>query len=104
MTTATEIQKIALDVFENKLDYKDNDFICVMNILKESYMKAKGMVNNYDNEKVVDTEGADAEGAVDSDAEGADDNYFLRTHRYTNYDSDADSDSSSYTGSYLSPY
>jgi len=101
MTTATEIQKIALDVFENKLDYTDNDFICVMNILKESYMKAKGMVNNYDNEKVADTEGVDAEGEEETDD-------FLRTQRYTNYDSDdgsdSDSDSSTYTGSYLSPY
>ena len=100
MTTATEIQKIALDVFENKLDYTDNDFICVMNILKESYMKAKGMVNNYDNEKVSDADG-DAEGEEETDD-------FLRTQRYTNYDSDdgsdSDSDSSTYTGSYLSPY
>jgi len=97
MTTATEIQKIALDVFENKLDYTDNDFICVMNILKESYMKAKGMVNNYDNEKVVDTEGA-----VDSDADDADDTEGVI--RYAEYDSEDDDDLSSYSGQYLSPY
>jgi len=96
MTTATEIQKIALDVFENKLDYTDNDFICVMNILKESYMKAKGMVNNYDNEKVSDADGdADAEEETD-DTEGV--------IRYAEYDSEDDDDLSSYSGQYLSPY
>jgi len=102
MTTATEIQKIALDVFENKLDYKDNDFICVMNILKESYMKAKGMVNNYDNEKVVDTEGADADDAEGADADDADDTEGVI--RYAEYDSEDDDDLSSYSGQYLSPY
>ena len=88
MTTASEIQQLALDVFENKLDYKDNDYIVILNILKESYMKVKGMLNEVVNEKEVDS---------DSDEEETDDEYFLRTHRY--YDSDEDSDSG-----YLSPY
>lgn len=88
MTTANEIQQLALDVFENKLDYKDNDFICVMRTLKESYMKAKGLVNDFKNEKVTEEE---------EEEEETDDEYFLRTHRYANYYSDdgSDSDSSS---------
>ena len=94
MTTASEIQQLALDVFENKLNYKDNDFICIMNILKESYMKVKGFLNENENEKDADS---------DADTEG-DDEYFLRTHRYDNYDSDEDDDTISYTSSYLSPY
>ena len=92
MTTASEIQQLALDVFENKLDYKDNDYIVILNILKESYMKVKGMLNEFVNEKEVDS---------DSDEEETDDEYFLRTHSY--YDSDEDSDEDSDSG-YLSPY
>ena len=96
MTTAYEIKQLALDVFENKLNYKDNDFIVIMNILKESYMKVKGFLNENENEKDMDSD-------ADTDVEG-DDEYFLRTHRYTNYDSDEDDDTISYTSSYLPPY
>ena len=96
MTTAYEIQQLALDVFENKLNYKDNDFIVIMNILKESYMKVKGILNEFENEKDTDS---DADTDVDEDEE-----YFLRTHRYDNYDSDEDDDTISYTSSYLRPY
>lgn len=88
MTTASEIQQLALDVFENKLNYKDNDFICVMNILKESYMKVKGLLNEVGSVKEVDS---------DSDEEED-------ISRYATYDSEDDSDDESYTGSYLSPY
>tara|TARA_R110000764_G_scaffold33011_4_gene74149 strand:- start:385 stop:672 length:288 start_codon:yes stop_codon:yes gene_type:complete len=95
MTTASEIQQLALDVFENKLDYKDNDYIVILNILKESYMKVKGILNEVGSVKEVDTDSDEAEAETD-------DEYFLRTHRY--YDSDEDSDDESYTGSYLSPY
>ena len=100
MTTANEIQQLALDVFENKLDYKDNDYIIILNILKESYMRIKGILNDKDCEKdadAVDTEGVE-------EAEETDDEYFLRTHRYTNYYSDDGSDSDSDSSSYLSPY
>tara|TARA_R110000803_G_scaffold3707_6_gene12613 strand:- start:105 stop:386 length:282 start_codon:yes stop_codon:yes gene_type:complete len=70
MTTASEIQQLALDVFENKLNYKDNDYIVILNILKENYMKVKGILNEFGNEKEVDS---------DSDS---DDEYFLNTHSY----------------------
>ena len=93
MTTAIEIQKLALEVYENKMDYKDNDYIVIMNLLKESYMRVKGFLNDYENEK------EEANEEVDEDEE-----YFLRTHRYTNYDSEEDEDTISYTSTYLSPY
>lgn len=86
MTTANEIQQLALDVFENKLDYKDNDYIIILNILKESYMRIKGILNDKEGEKDAD--------AVEEEEE-TDDEYFLRTHRYTNYYSDDGSDSDS---------
>ena len=69
-------------------------------IEKESYMKAKGLVNDFKNEKVVDTYTE----AVEEEEEETDDEYFLRTHRYTNYYSDDGSDSDSDSSSYLSPY
>lgn len=97
MTTANEIQQLALDVFENKLDYKDNDYIIILNILKESYMRIKGILNDKEGEK-------DTEGVEEEEAEETDDEYFLRTHRYTNYYSDDGSDSDSDSSSYLSPY
>jgi len=93
MTTAIEIQKLALDVFENKMDYKDNDFITIMALLKESYMRVKGILDDFENEK------EEANEEVDDD-----DEYFLRTHRYSNYDSEEDEDTISYTSTYLSPY
>jgi len=94
MTTANEIQQLALDVFENKLDYKDNDYIIILNILKESYMRIKGILNDKEGEKVTEEE----------EEEETDDEYFLRTHRYENYYSDDGSDSDSDSSSYLSPY
>ena len=97
MTTANEIQQLALDVFENKLDYKDNDYIIILNILKESYMRIKGILNDKEGEK-------DADAVEEEEAEETDDEYFLRTHRYTNYYSDDGSDSDSDSSSYLSPY
>jgi len=99
MTTANEIQQLALDVFENKIDYKDNDYIIILNILKESYMRIKGILNDKEGEK-----DADAVEEEEEEAEETDDEYFLRTHRYENYYSDDGSDSDSDSSSYLSPY
>ena len=95
MTTASEIQQLALDVFENKMNYKDNDFIVIMNILKESYMKVKGFLNENENGNEKDSDS-------DLDTEGEEE----EEEQYTNYDSDAESDDAdgTYSGSYLSPY
>ena len=38
-----DYQQIALHVFENKQNYKDNDYITILNILMESYKKSKGI-------------------------------------------------------------
>ena len=37
-----EIEKIALEVFNNKETYKNIDFMVIMNILMEEYHKIKG--------------------------------------------------------------
>ena len=88
--SSLEIQKIAMEVYNNKLNYKDNDYIVIMNLLKESYMKAKGILDEYKNEKEDDNHSDD------------DEEYGVR--RYANYDSEDDSDEESYTSTYLSPY
>lgn len=97
MTTASEIEQLAMDVFDNKESYKDNEYIIILNILKESYMKVKGLSSEFVNEKETEYPGirevdSDLESEVDSD-----DEYFLRTHRYEGYDDDGEE-------SYLSPY
>ena len=89
--SALEIQQLALDVYNNKLNYKDNDFICIMALLKESYMRVKGFLGEEENEKVAaPTEANDEEEECVS--------------RYANYDSEDDSESESYTSTYLQPY
>ena len=90
-TSAREIQQLALDVYNNKLNYKDNDFIVIMALLKESYMRVKGFLGEEENEKVAACEAED----TDED-EGV--------SRYANYDSEDDSESESYTSTYLQPY
>ena len=53
MDQAEKLQALALQVFENKQTYSDNDFIVIMNILMESYNKSKGFYNDLNsyNEK-----------------------------------------------------
>tara|TARA_R110002110_G_scaffold336344_1_gene546947 strand:- start:1672 stop:1971 length:300 start_codon:yes stop_codon:yes gene_type:complete len=41
-----DYQQIALEVFENKLSYTDDDYITILNILMESYNKSKGICYN----------------------------------------------------------
>tara|TARA_R110000824_G_scaffold185240_1_gene366216 strand:- start:55 stop:393 length:339 start_codon:yes stop_codon:yes gene_type:complete len=38
-----DYQQIALEVFNNKESYKDDDYIVILNILMESYNKSKGI-------------------------------------------------------------
>ena len=38
-----DFEKMALEVFENKLSYTDADYIVILNILMESYNKSKGI-------------------------------------------------------------
>tara|TARA_R110002126_G_scaffold72357_1_gene180816 strand:- start:566 stop:853 length:288 start_codon:yes stop_codon:yes gene_type:complete len=88
-----QLQSLALQVFENKQTYSDNDFIVIMNILMESYNKSKGFYNDLNSYNEKPTKEEDTEGAEQD-----------TITRYTTYDSDADSDDETYTGSYLSPY
>tara|TARA_R110000744_G_scaffold75557_3_gene150212 strand:- start:1685 stop:1942 length:258 start_codon:yes stop_codon:yes gene_type:complete len=36
------IEKLVIEVFENRQDYSDLDYLTIMNILKETYMRFTG--------------------------------------------------------------
>ena len=36
------IEKLVIEVFENRQDYSDLDYLTIMNILKETYMRFNG--------------------------------------------------------------
>ncbi len=36
------IEKLVIEVFENRQDYSDLDYLTIMNILKESYLRFNG--------------------------------------------------------------
>ena len=42
------IEKVMIDIYDNRLSYKENDYIEICNILKDSYNKIKGNpLTNY---------------------------------------------------------
>ena len=82
-----QLQALALQVFENKQTYSDNDFIVIMNILMESYNKSKGIYNdsiNSYNEKPTKE--------VEDDED------------YYDYSGDYIDEDTTYTGTYIEPY
>jgi len=61
------INQLALELYENKYSYKENDYITIMNILRDYYNKIKGKeivvsdsknnkINNNENEEDDDEE------------------------------------------------
>jgi len=69
------INQLALELYENKYSYKENDYITIMNILRDYYNKIKGKeivvsdsknikINNNENEEddeeMVDVEYGDS--------------------------------------------
>ena len=97
-----EIENLTLEIFENKESYKDNDFIVILNILKESYMKCKGILGEdkmeYNKDKEKEEILCDMCGEVDELF--SDD---LCSYCFYN-DSTSYADDPTYTGSYLSSY
>jgi len=86
-----EIEKVALEVFNNKESYSTQDYITIMNILMESYHKQKGILPNYQVGKPALDEELDEEEDQDDIA-------------YTNYDSEEDEEHSGYLGNYIDSY
>ena len=86
-----EIEKLALEVFNNKESYSNQDYITIMNCLMESYHKQKGMLPIYEVGKTALDEESDEEEDQDDIA-------------YTNYDSEEDEEHSGYLGDYIESY
>jgi len=66
------INQLALELYENKSSYKENDYIVIMNILRDYYNKINGKeivvndsknikINNNENEEDDDEEMVDVE-------------------------------------------
>ena len=53
-----ELNRVALDIFDNKKEYKEVDYINIMDNLKKQYLKLKGIKKV---EKVVDAESIEEE-------------------------------------------
>ena len=94
-----EIEQLTLAIFENKEYYKDNDFIVILNILRESYMKAKGILgelNEYNEKVPIELCEACEESPVFADD--------LCSYCYYDCPTEDDGDDPTYTGTYLSAY
>lgn len=53
------INQLALELYENKNSYKENDYLVIMNILKDYYNKINGkeiIVNDSKNNKINNNE------------------------------------------------
>lgn len=81
------LQILVNDVFNEKENYKENDYLVIMNILKEAYHILKGDYGN-----II----ADKELEATTDEEGLD--------HYAFRDSDSDSDEGYLGSGYLTPY
>jgi len=81
-----ELNRLALDIFDNKYTYKEVDYINLMDNLKKQYLKLKGIV-----EKVVDAE------SIEEDTEEDEDEPLY-------YHNDSDDEDEGYLGNYIDPY
>ena len=86
-----EIEKLALEVFNNKESYSNQDYIVIMNCLMELYHKQKGLLPIYEVGKTALDQESDQE--EDQDDIG-----------YTNYDSENEEEHSGYLGNYIESY
>jgi len=62
------INQLALELYENKNSYKENDYIVIMNILKDYYNKINGkeiIVNDSKNIKIKNEEEEEEDSMVD---------------------------------------
>ena len=93
-----ELQILVNDVFNEKKNYKEGDYLVIMNILKEAYHSLNGDYGNIIADKELESVTSVADHAADE--EGLD-------HYYRDSDSDSDGESdgeSDYLGAYISPY
>jgi len=91
-----ELQILVNDVFNEKENYKENDYLVIMNILKEAYHSLSGDFDSSANtfKKPIESITSVSDDA-DEELEGI--GYYYR-------DSDSDSDSGYLGSGYLDPY
>ena len=91
------INKLAMEVFNNKESYTTNDYLTIMNILKEQYHRINGTLEDFSNEKEEEVELCDicGEEAIYEDCYCS----------YCYYDrSDTYSNTDGYLSDYIEPY
>tara|TARA_B110000967_G_C18888645_1_gene565763 strand:- start:524 stop:805 length:282 start_codon:yes stop_codon:yes gene_type:complete len=90
------LQILVNDVFNEKENYKEGDYLVIMNILKENYHNLNGDFDSSANT---------FEKPIESVADHAADDEGLDHYAFRDSDSDSDGESDSgYLGSYLPPY
>ena len=60
------IEQLVIEVFENRQDYSDLDYLTIMNILKETYMRLNGDIPTptKDLEEEEETDGEEVQDLV----------------------------------------
>ena len=82
------IEKLVIEVFENRQDYSDLDYLTIMNILKETYMQFTGDTTSHATASKVLEEVEEDEHDEDLDS-------------YSNYYAD---ENEGYLSDYINPY
>ena len=84
------IEKLVIEVFENRQDYSDLDYLTIMNILKETYMRFNGDTTSHA------TQSKDLE-----EVEVEEDEHYEDLDSYSNYYAD---ENEGYLSDYINPY
>lgn len=86
-----ELETLALEIFNNKHTYNNQDYIVIMNLLMEAYHKQNGTPQFYEvGNKALDEE--------------SDEDEYPDEVSYSNYDSEAEEEHSGYLGDYIESY
>ena len=70
------IEKLVIEVFENRQDYSDLDYLTIMNILKETYMRFNGDTTSHATQSKDLEEVEVEEDELDEDDEMSYSNYY----------------------------
>ena len=86
------IEKLVIEVFENRQDYSDLDYLTIMNILKETYMRFNGD---------IPTASKDLEQEEEFDDDFDEEDLYNYNLSYSNYYADEEE---GYLSDYVNPY
>tara|TARA_R110000822_G_scaffold112558_2_gene243493 strand:+ start:1916 stop:2185 length:270 start_codon:yes stop_codon:yes gene_type:complete len=86
------IEQLVIEVFENRQDYSDLDYLTIMNILKETYMRFNGD---------IPTASKDLEQEEEFDDDFDEEDLYNYNLSYSNYYADEEE---GYLSDYVNPY